>query len=96
MRVASVIGTVTLSRRLKDVPAGRFLIVRPQSTAALRSDESATAEALVAYDELGAGLGSQVGIAEGREAAMPFYPRRVPFDVYCAAILDTVRLDRGA
>ena len=50
MRVAEVIGTVTLSRRLEDIPPGRFLIVRPQSGAALRNQEPALAEPVVAYD----------------------------------------------
>lgn len=96
MRVAEVIGTVTLSRRLEDIPPGRFLIVRPQSGAALRNQEPALAEPVVAYDEISAGLGSQAAISEGREAAMPFHPQRVPIDAYCAAILDTVHVNQDA
>jgi len=94
MRVGRVIGSVTLSSRLDDVPPGRFLIVQPEDAAALQAVGVPTAEPVVAYDELGAGLGARVGISEGREAAMPFHPRRVPFDVYCAALMDAVHVAR--
>ncbi len=90
MRVGNVIGTVILSRRLEDVPAGRFVIVQPQGLETLRAGQPESAEPVVAYDETSAGIGSQVALSEGREAAMPFYPRLVPFDAYCAAILDEV------
>lgn len=93
MRVAKVIGSITLSARLADVPPGRFVIVRPESAAALRDGEPATAEPLVAYDELSAGVGARVALSEGREAAMPFHPTRVPFDAYCAAIMDVVHVE---
>lgn len=90
MRIAEVIGSVTLSRRLADVPPGRFLIVRPEPLETLRDGVPAHVEPVVAYDELSAGVGARVGVSEGREAAMPFHPRPVPIDVYCAAILDAV------
>jgi microcompartment protein CcmK/EutM len=93
VRVGKLIGTVTLSRRLADVPPGQFVIVQPESTAALQAAAPAKAEPVVAYDELGAALGGRVAISEGREAAMPFVPRHVPFDVYCAAIMDVVHVD---
>jgi microcompartment protein CcmK/EutM len=92
MRIARVIGTVTLSSRLEEVPPGQFLIVQPEGVAALRTGAPADAEPVVAYDELGTGRGARVAISEGREAAMPFHPRRVPFDAYCAAIMDTVHV----
>ncbi len=123
MRVGEVIGHVTLSRRLENVAGGRFLIVQPQSAAALRGgavdralalNESTeapraqaravpgapdragpTSEPLVVYDALGAGHGARVALTEGREAAMPFLPRLVPVDAYCAAVLDAVELVRS-
>ncbi|MEW6250109.1 MAG: EutN/CcmL family microcompartment protein [Planctomycetota bacterium] len=49
-------------------------------------------EPVIAYDELSPGRGARVTISEGREAAMPFYPRPVPIDVYCAAVLDEVKV----
>ncbi len=47
------------------------------------------AEALVVYDELGAGVGSRIAVSEGGEAAQPFQPDMKPIDAYNAAILDT-------
>ena len=96
MRVGVVMGSVTLSRRLENIAGGRFLIVQPQGCEALRDAAAETAEPVVAYDEIGAGVGSLVGLSEGREAAMPFHPRLVPVDVYCAAVLDAVQVDRPA
>jgi len=90
MRVAEVIGTVTLSRRLENVAGGRFVIVRPQSLEAIRDGQASDAETLVAYDELSAAPGCRVAISEGREASAPFHPRLVPVDAYCSAILDEV------
>lgn len=92
MRVAEVIGSVTLSSRLADVPAGRFVIVRPQPLAALRDGAASTCDPAVAYDALSAADGARVAISEGREAAAPFHPGRVPIDAYCAALLDEVRV----
>lgn len=92
MRVGRVIGTVTLASRLDEVPAGQFIIVQPEHQAALRAEAPAVAEPVVAYDERSAAPGDHVGLSEGREAAMPFHPRRVPFDAYCAAIMDAVRV----
>ena len=96
MRVAEVIGTVTLSRRLPDVPPGRFILLRPQPLEALRDGAASEVEPVVAYDERSAGLGAKVAFTEGREAAMPFHPRPVPIDAYCAAILDAVHVTLSA
>ena len=90
MRVGNVIGTVTLSQRLENVAGGRFLVVQPRGLASLRDGSPSTAEPIVAYDEISAGIGSVVSISEGREAAMPFHPRLVPVDAYVAAVLDHV------
>ena len=96
MRVAEVIGTITLSRQQDEVAGGRFILVRPLGLADLAAAHGPPAEPVVAYDELSPGLGARVAISEGREAAMPFYPRAVPIDVYCAAVLDHVHVDRAA
>jgi microcompartment protein CcmK/EutM len=93
MRVAEVIGTITLSRRLDEIDASRLLIVQPLDEAALRDGGPGTAEPVVVYDRLHPGVGARVAISEGREAAMPFYPRRAPIDAYCAAVLDQVHVD---
>jgi hypothetical protein len=44
----------------------------------------------VLWDCLAAREGDLVGLVEGREAAVPFWPRKVPYDSYNACILDTV------
>ncbi len=93
MRVAEVIGSVVLSRRLEEIGPGRWLIVRPLALDAIAGSEPSAAEPVVAYDELNPGLGARVAISEGREAAMPFYPDRAPIDVYCAAILDHLQVE---
>jgi ethanolamine utilization protein EutN len=89
MRIAEVIGTVTLSRWHPTVARGRWLIGVPFSLKALKEDK-ADGEDLVIYDDLGAGVGSRIAVSESGEAAAPFYPKKVPVDAYCAAILDQV------
>ncbi len=92
MRVARVIGTVTLSHRCPELPPGRLVVAQPETLEALRDGTPATAECVIAYDELNAGRGTQIAVSEGREAAMPFHPNPVPLDAYCAAILDEVHV----
>ena len=98
MKIARVIGTVTLTRRLESLKPGRFLIAETLDGAALGEAttgarrKSPMAESLVVFDQLGAGVGQLIGVSEGREATMPFYPDRVPVDAYAAAILDTVEV----
>jgi ethanolamine utilization protein EutN len=93
MRIADIIGTVTLNRSHPSVAGARWKIAVPLSWDNLlgRSDEPA--EEIVVYDELGAGIGSRIAISEGREAAMPFYPEVKPLDAYNAAILDALTVD---
>ena len=40
----------------------------------LAGERAPTGEAIVVYDELGAGIGSRIAISEGGEAAQPFLP----------------------
>ena len=47
------------------------------------------APAIVVYDLLGAGVGQQIAISEGREAACPF-AKATPVDAYCAALVDQI------
>lgn len=98
MRIARVIGTVTMSRKLPELKSGRFVICDVLDANALaglkekQSRSSSMPESLVVFDELGAGIGQLIGVSEGREATMPFHPDRVPVDAYSAAILDTIEL----
>jgi ethanolamine utilization protein EutN len=92
MRIAEVIGTVTLSRAHPSLAGLRWVIGVPLSLQALRGDRRGDGEDVVSYDNLGAGTGSLVGFSEGVEAAAPFYPDKKPVDAYCACILDHVTL----
>ncbi len=88
MRIAKVIGNVTLSRFHPTLVGARWLIGVPYSLKALRGNQEPDGEDLVIYDELGAGMGHRIGVSEGVEAAMPFFPNKKPVDAYCACLLD--------
>jgi microcompartment protein CcmK/EutM len=90
VRIARVIGVVTLNRQVKELAPGRYLIVRPCSRENLSGRKAPEEEPIVAYDELSAREGDLTGVVEGREATAPFWPKRVPYDCYNAAILDEV------
>ena len=90
MRIAEVIGTVTLSRCHPDVQGYRWIIGVPYSLKALKANAAPDGEDFVILDELGAGEGQKIGVSEGVEASMPFYPTKKPLDAYCACILDAV------
>ena len=93
MRIARVIGTVVLSQSHPALQAGRYRVVVPMSLNDLRQDTTPEVEELVAYDQLGAGLGDRILLSDGAEAAQPFLPEIKPVDAYNAAILDDVQLE---
>ncbi len=99
MRIGRVLGTVTMTRKLERLAPGRFLIVEALDGRALAGRgagarrATAMPESLVVFDHLGAGAGQIVAFSEGREAAMPFYPEKVPLDAYVAAILDEIEYE---
>ncbi len=90
MRIAEVIGTVTLSRWHPTLTGFRWVIGVPASLKALRARDAADGEDVVMVDPLGVGQGQLVGVSEGAEAAAPFFPEKKPLDAYCACILDSV------
>jgi ethanolamine utilization protein EutN len=90
MRIAEVIGTVTLSRAHPSLTGMRWVIGVPLSLKALRQGQRGDGEDVVLCDSLAAGNGSLVGVSEGVEAAAPFYPEKKPVDAYCSCILDHV------
>jgi ethanolamine utilization protein EutN len=92
MRIAKVIGTVTLSRCLSSFESATLKLAVPQSLENLASGEGSQADALVVWDELGSGLGSQIAVSEGAEAAQPFRPELKPVDAYNAALLDNISI----
>ncbi len=92
MRIAEVIGTVTLSQVHPSLVQARWIIAVPFSLKALREGGPPDGEDLVIFDSLGAGNGNRVGFSEGGEAAAPFHPERKPVDAYCACILDQIAI----
>lgn len=90
MRIAEVIGTVTLSRVNPTLAGFRWVIGVPFSLKALQADGPPDGEDLVIFDNLGAGVGNRIGFSEGGEAAAPFHPQKRAVDAYCACILDQV------
>lgn len=93
MRIAEVIGTLTLSRAHPSLVGARYVIAVPFSLNGLKND-IADGEDLVVYDEIGAGLGARIAVGEGTEAAAPFLPNKKPIDAYCAALLDRVVISK--
>lgn len=91
MRIAKVVGTVTLNRCHPAFNGARLRLIVPLSLAELKGQEP-QADEIVAWDENGAGIGSLVAISEGAEAAQPFRPELKPVDAYAAAILDEVTI----
>ena len=92
MRIAEVIGTVTLNRCHPTFVGARMRLAIPLSLADLTTGQKPQADTLVVWDELGAGIGSQIAISEGAEAAQPFRPAIKPVDAYNAAILDHIEI----
>ncbi len=93
MRIAKIIGTVTLSRCHETLKAGTFRLAVALSEEDLLGSDTPNSDSLVVYDELGAGLGSRIAMSESREAAAPFYPEKKPVDAYNAAIIDQLNLE---
>ncbi len=94
MRIGEVIGSVTLSRRHSSLTGAAFRLAIPLTLDELRTGKRPSGEAIVVYDDLGAGHGSRIAISEGGEAAQPFYPEDKPIDAYNAAILDDINIDK--
>jgi ethanolamine utilization protein EutN len=92
MRIAQVIGTVTLNRCHSTFIGARLRLCVPLSLNELANGAAPAAEELVVWDELGAGVGSRIALSEGAEAAQPFRPENKPVDAYNAAILDEIEV----
>lgn len=94
MRVAQVIGRVTLNVQDPSFKGGRWLMCNPLdakdfNTACGKPLVHSPQFSLVAYDNLGAGEGDVVGIVEGAEATAPF-DYDIPIDAITVAIFDSL------
>jgi microcompartment protein CcmK/EutM len=94
MRIAKVVGTVTLSRCHDTFCGARLRLVQPLSLAELRGERPPQADEMVVWDENGSGIGDLIAMSEGGEAAQPFRPHDKAVDAYASAILDSVDLDK--
>ncbi|MCX7712219.1 MAG: hypothetical protein N2035_00910 [Chthoniobacterales bacterium] len=93
MRIGTVIGRVTLSVRHPSFRGERLLLTLPWKNSTFSKPNSYDFS-IVVYDQLGAAVGQQICISEGREAACPF-PEPTPIDAYCAALIDEIAYTEG-
>lgn len=93
MRIAQVVGTVTLNRQHPSLTGGSFRLAVPLSLDNLLEKAEPSAAEIVVFDQWGAGIGQKIAISEGAEAAMPFRPNLKPIDTYNSAILDTLNVE---
>ena len=99
MRLAWVMGKLTISRRLAELKPGSWLVCEAVDAEGLSAMPQQVArkksmpESLVVFDQLGAGLGDLIAFSEGAEATQPLRPDRVPIDAISTAIIDAVRVD---
>lgn len=84
MRIATVLGKVSLAKVHPTLVGARWLLALPR-----RAADGSQPDDLVVLDEQGAKEGSEVAISEGAEAAVPFLPAKKPVDAYAAALLDS-------
>jgi len=74
MRIAEVIGKVTLSQCLPPFEGALLPLVVPLGLAQLREDAAWDAESLVVYDPLGAGPQDRIALSEGGRRPSRFCP----------------------
>lgn len=96
MRIAEVIGSVTLNRCHPTFEGATFKLAVPLSLGDLSKDGPSDEDALVVYDEFSAGIGSRIMLSEGGEAAQPFKPNWKPVDAYNAGLLEKIDIDPKA
>ncbi len=95
MRIAKIIGTVTLNRHHPSLTGVVLKLALPLTLDNLREVSEPDSEPIVVCDQYGAGIGSLIALSEGPEAAQPFRPEIKPVEAYNAAILDEIHLPDG-
>jgi microcompartment protein CcmK/EutM len=91
MKPGKVIGTVTLGVRDPAFHGGRWVVISPMGADQLSAENPShvsSAWSLIAYDNLGAGVGDAVLYVEGAEATQPF-DHPLPLDAITVALLDS-------
>lgn len=90
MRIARVIGTVTLARCHPALTSLPLKLVETVESIDEEGNLIFSPDQFASCDMHGAGLGDLVALAEGPEAAQPFRPDVIPLDANTAAILDSL------
>ena len=93
MQIFRVLGNVTLSRCHPTFNAARLLATEPTGSSSIGGPAPTDPDLVIVWDELGAGIGSQIAVSDGAEAAQPFRPALKPVDAFNSAILDEVNYD---
>ena len=94
MRIARIIGNVTLNRAHSTYHGASLKVAVPLSLDNLQDEQSELrSDVEIVWDELGAGNGNLIAMAEGPEACRPFRPDKKPVSAYNAAILDDIDID---
>jgi microcompartment protein CcmK/EutM len=95
MRIAKIIGTVTLNRPHETMRGATLKMAVPLTLENLQNPDSKIRDEFeVVWDDLGAGIGDLIALADGPEACRPFRPNKKPVSAYNAAILDNVSISK--
>ena len=92
MRIARVIGSVTLSRAHETMVGLPLRLVEVVQGFDDQQQMVFDVEQVVTCDLLATGEGELIAMAEGPEAAQPFRPEIKPVDANSAAILDSLEV----
>lgn len=94
MRLATVIGRVTLSVRHGAFRGERLLLALPWGAQTPITGKGHD-YSIVVYDTLGADEGQTIVVSESGEASRPF-ETPTPVDAYCAALVDHLFYEEGS
>ena len=94
MKVAKVVGRLSLVKAHPSLVSRKWVLAMPLSLKALTGGDVGREEEIIAADDLGATNDTLVAITDGREAAAPYEPEKKPVDAYVACILDEINVDK--
>jgi ethanolamine utilization protein EutN len=93
MRLGFIRGHLVLNPAVEAYRGKTLVVIEPITMENLRARNGlGGGKSLIAIDALGAAEGQMVAFTEGREAANPFWPGKVPVDAYCSLIVDSINV----